>query len=177
MQIHPAVRAMESRAMVASELREHRADPLDAAPARPEPLTALVVNNTMKPEEQNKAIAEACGASFWMVHVGSAPFLEVRWKDKPMGLSAGYAAASREIEPWELLKTPLHGYIPDYLSDLNAMVSALDALPYEKQAIYMHILCFKVMMKSEGVSDYEKHTATAAQRAEAFLRTLNIWTE
>lgn len=63
-----------------------------------------------------------------------------------------------------------NGDLPDYLNDLNAM--------REAEAII-------IKRGARVIRDYEdalqKHVAnivfaTAAQRAEAFLRTLNLWT-
>lgn len=65
--------------------------------------------------------------------------------------------------------------LPDYGGDLNAIAEAVGKLPYEKQSIYMNILTFKVLMKEEGVSDFDRHQASAAQRTEALCRTL--WPE
>lgn len=84
---------------------------------------------------------------------------------------------------WPLLLTPpekpnKEGYledIPDYLNDLNAvheleqwMFQSYETLEgAERLSLYTKLLC-KL-----------KHPlfATAAQRAEAFLKTLNLWEE
>lgn len=69
--------------------------------------------------------------------------------------------------------------IPDYLSDLNAMHEAEKSLTIGAQAQYLNQL--------EEVTGGGKfgtwweclwccHHATAAQRAEAFLRALGLWT-
>ena len=70
-----------------------------------------------------------------------------------------------------LYKTP-RGILrdcPDYLADLNAM--------HEAEKVIMHAdLLFEYGMHISTDHDYEHLLrATAAQRAEAFLRTLGKW--
>jgi len=61
--------------------------------------------------------------------------------------------------------------LPDYLSDLNAMHEAEKILNTNQAADYCELLrpiicgCWRLVH------------ATAAQRAEAFLRTLGLWEE
>ena len=106
----------------------------------------------MKPEQQRIAIAEACG-----------------WKPDKRGL--GW------LSP--------HGYYapePDYLNDLNAMHEAEKVLTEDQLSDYGAFLKGK---DNESVSLYAPEhreiakvaMASAAQRAEAFLRTLNLWIE
>jgi hypothetical protein len=107
----------------------------------------------MTPEQQRIAIAEACG-----------------WEKNTDSMIA-------HCFP-EQMKSPTNGHvkiIPDYLSDLNAMHEAEKVLKYEKLPVYVHILRHEILMKDEGVSDFDLLHATAAQRAEAFLRCLNLW--
>jgi hypothetical protein len=59
--------------------------------------------------------------------------------------------------------------IPDYLNDLNAMHDAEKMI--QKNADHV----FDYMDNLEQVTSFVPHFATAAQRAEAFLRTLNLW--
>ena len=59
--------------------------------------------------------------------------------------------------------------IPDYLNDLNAMHEAEKAL-VEHPGLYWFALA-----KVVGGSLKDVACATASQRAEAFLRTLNLW--
>ena len=107
----------------------------------------------MKPEQQRIAIAEACGWQFIPEYYHG--------KDQP---------------PEFTTVTPdgrhLCGYYPDYLNDLNAMHDAEKTLDYNQMNRYQNIELSRFM-----------HTgttwicsATAAQRAEAFLKTLNLWT-
>jgi hypothetical protein len=58
--------------------------------------------------------------------------------------------------------------IPDYLNDLNAMHEAEKSFPHPSD-FYQFIL-------SEVCGGGNRiYRATAAQRAEAFLKTLNLW--
>jgi hypothetical protein len=105
----------------------------------------------MKTEEQRIAIAEACGwtkISDW----------------KAAGINGQHPT-----EPWTEV-------IPDYLNDLNAMHEAVKTLPQNIKPRYFACLCF-VVRGAISLNGYSKATeATAAQRAEAFLRTIDKWT-
>jgi len=64
---------------------------------------------------------------------------------------------------------------PDYLNDLNAMHEAVKSLPQNLKPRYFAYLC-AVVSGAISLNGYSEATeATAAQRAEAFLRTLNLW--
>ena len=63
------------------------------------------------------------------------------------------------------------GGVPDYLTDLNAMQCAEEALPDEQHSEYRG----KLVEVCDSLAD--ALCATASQRAEAFLRTLNLWDE
>jgi hypothetical protein len=111
----------------------------------------------MTPENQRIKIAEACG---WK-----------RGKDAVIG---------RETWPvWH--KGPfvvsLHTQtMADYLNDLNAMHEAekvldtLDRFPNPRLVYYDHL---REVCHSPNATNC--WSATATQRAEAFLRTLNLW--
>lgn len=128
----------------------------------------------MSPDAQRVAIAEACG---W-VNQGKAkgvPALNYRWANPSQNIGAG------------------SNILPDYLTDLNAMAEAEKMLvttgkwiEYVKQLglIFMRDLNGKGTWELSngggedhlacGMANYVK--ATAAQRAESFLKTLNLWT-
>lgn len=121
----------------------------------------------MKPEAQRIAIAEACG---WVHHpieaVGAqAQIFDGRvWFRHP---NSNTIACPRDL--------------PDYLSDLNAMHEAEKVLVTEKQCSYFAVRLAELVKGFNydpftGVSGYIWH-ATAAQRAEAFLRTIGKWEE
>lgn len=67
--------------------------------------------------------------------------------------------------------------LPNYFGDLNAIHEALKSLPYQEQPRYLQVLTRDVLMKDEGVSDWDKHMAEAPQRCEALLRTIGKWKE
>ena len=61
---------------------------------------------------------------------------------------------------------------PDYLNDLNAMHDAEETLDYNQMNRYQNIeLSRFVHTETTWIC-----SATAAERAEAFLRTLDLWT-
>jgi hypothetical protein len=67
--------------------------------------------------------------------------------------------------------------LPDYLNDLNAMAeaeSALFELNADNFGIYWRKLQQICARSPPGTPIFR---ATAAQRAEAFLRLLNLWTD
>jgi hypothetical protein len=112
----------------------------------------------MSPEAQRIAIAEACGfggefSKRWILEVG------MEGEDK-----FAFAATRNHLDE----------EVPDYLNDLNAMHEAELAVfgnDWDEAlwATYKHALY--------GVIEMNRHVinSTAAQRAEAFLRTLNLW--
>jgi hypothetical protein len=101
----------------------------------------------MTPEQQKIAITKACG---WC------------------------QSRSCHWEGWWYLKKDkrtYRRYPPDYLNDLNAMHEAIMSLTLEEQCNMTEILRKDVIKFTAPTI-----TATADQRAEAFLRTLNLWT-
>ena len=104
----------------------------------------------MKPEQQRIAIAEACG------------FINVRMWSESCIASMG---VSDEGKYWGSLG------VPDYLNDLNAMHEAEKIFDDALYCRYINELC-DVTIKGNN----SMYMATAAQRAEAFLRTINKWT-
>lgn len=74
----------------------------------------------------------------------------------------------------EIVKA-FHG-LPDYLNDLNAMHEAEKVLT-ERQRLFYQVWLMKIQKADyQGGSWYAIHAA-AAQRAEAFLRTIGKWEE
>lgn len=71
--------------------------------------------------------------------------------------------------------------LPDYLNDLNAMHRVVNDLPPEQLSEWGTHLTNVVFKGSAGtdwnLSFARVANATARQRAEAFLRTLNLWEE
>lgn len=112
----------------------------------------------MKPEAQRIAIAEACGWKKCRYVEGLRDVIgepPAKWK--------GYYAPGQEV-----------AWAPDYLGDLNAMHEAEKMLTEIQCAFYRQNL--HEIITDIPASRYVWH-ATAAQRAEAFLRTLNRWTD
>jgi len=106
----------------------------------------------MSPEAQRIAIAEACG------------WTEISdW-------GAGGINGKHPTGPWVEV-------IPDYLNDLNAMHEAEKFIPHSKKESYWDYLyenCQRSVFSSID-DNYKMITATAAQRAEAYLRTIGKW--
>lgn len=106
----------------------------------------------MTPEAQRIAIAEACG---WTLdHKGA-----IR--------ADGYRS--------ELWGKPPHEALPDYLNDLNAMHEAEKVLIDHQCKKYRDVLVAEVIGWSAHENELIAIHATAAQRAEAFLRTIKKW--
>jgi hypothetical protein len=111
----------------------------------------------MNKEKQRIAIAEACG---WKMH------------DHPDCLAKKEGWVSRGWETWVMNPSGLLVFkhdIPDYLHDLNAM--------HEAENVLMQAdLIFEYGMHITTDHHYEHLLrATAAQRAEAFLKTIGKW--
>lgn len=114
----------------------------------------------MTPEAQRLAIAKWCG------------WLDPRTDNTTFEGLPILAAIHPELR---LLQA-----VPDYLNDLNAMHTAEAKLHGREQLERWNDSFYGVGrdagLTSDNVSDWPMH-ATAAQRAEALLRTLNLWTE
>ena len=65
--------------------------------------------------------------------------------------------------------------LPDYLNDLNAMHDAEEMITTDQQVDYVTELGFKYFDPETKV--FRLARATAAERAEAFLKTINKWEE
>lgn len=106
----------------------------------------------MKTEEQNRAIAEACG---WIPeNINQRAKFYVPNGDYHVGNPTIDLNAMHEAEKW------LKGAPKQYHND---------PILHQRWNTYERFLMFECGIC--GIS------ATAAQRAEAFLRTLNLWTE
>ena len=107
----------------------------------------------MTPEQQQIAIAEACG---WNLGYTGKLF----WVTDVHGIRSG----------WSNLRECSVDALPDYLNDLNAMHEA------EKSCIVgQHDMEYREALESLCGQYSVIYHATAAQRAEAFLKTLNLW--
>lgn len=128
----------------------------------------------MNKEQQRIKIAEACG--YKNVHALN------KWKEGG-AMSDGTLVGD--------LGTMSKVYVPDYTSDLNAMHEAEKVLDLDQSYEYGQALAM-IVREPENIAFKEKparkfplngwghfHVAhlTAFQRSEAFLKTLNLWTE
>ena len=127
----------------------------------------------MKPEEQRIAIAEACG---WKHNNGEKPNYGGTYRQAGWTSPNGVFIAST----WE---TKTASGIPDYLNDLNACHEMETVLTREQQKVYEVVLREVVSGKSgfwyvpHACEVFAVAHATAAQRAESFLRTIGKWKE
>lgn len=108
----------------------------------------------MSPEAQRVAIATACG---WE-DIFPIPFLSgIPRFDGQIGVDA---------EP-----------LPNYPSDLNAMHEVEKVLNQVQRVQFYNYLgdVLRTASPVNDVAEFDRIHATAAQRAEAFLRTLNLY--
>jgi len=122
----------------------------------------------MTPEAMRIAIAEACG---WKLsepvigHDGRWRKHAYRGKSVYSLFDSSWAGGPHDvIDDWN--------NAPDYLRDLNAMHEAEKTLPKSQRLSYdakLGALCEE--------TDSFTHHATAAQRCEAFLRTIGKWVD
>jgi len=70
--------------------------------------------------------------------------------------------------------TGLHG---DFFDNLNAMHEAEKSLSLDERSIYWHWLAHITEKGRIATAAWLTTTATAPQRAEAFLRTKGMWRE
>jgi hypothetical protein len=125
----------------------------------------------MNEQEQRIAIAEACG---WTIRRtgGAIPLHQV------------FEPSGKPCCPYATAGDSWRGYLPDYLHDLNAMHEAEKMLKENQhgdfEAFIMQVCCPD---QGEAEGEFELDSfwptlhATAAQRAEAFLRTIGKWTD
>ena len=127
----------------------------------------------MTPEAQRIAIAEACG---WQ---------SPHHPENVAGM-VGWWAQARGI--WWVTpegKRVMIRFLPDYLNDLNAMHEAESTKDFHHDQRWIEALV-EVGLRATALRlektdgwDWALVCArsTASQRAEAFLRTLNLWTD
>ena len=130
----------------------------------------------MTQQEQRSAIAQACGwslrtvANYWDCGIyrpdGSRSL--VTYSDGDQDHNRTWADCVRDK------------HFPDYLNDLNEMHEAENNLEKMNKAEFAVQLCRvagKDWPNGIGGGSFIHIHATAAQRAEAFLKTLNLWTK
>lgn len=115
----------------------------------------------MNADEQRKAIAAAVG----ITNIRPDP---CGWGGGPDVQYVG--ESTKPFVGWLCCHTKIprfSGRLPKYTEDLNAMHEAEATLTPEKQNVYEANL--------DAVTRHFAYRATAEQRAEAFLKTLNLW--
>ena len=113
----------------------------------------------MKPEAQRVAIAKACG---WVEIVDGQYHAWV----SPHG-------GEHQVAFGRYTRLDKTDILPDYLSDLNAMHEAEKTLTDDQQWDWQNHIVSVLPQRPQFKSlMFYVATATAAQRAEAFLRTL-----
>lgn len=105
----------------------------------------------MSPEAQRVAIAEACG-----------------WTLDKKAIANGFPRRAA----WRKAGTLGVSELPDYINDLNAMHEAAMWLKKTNTSKYA-----KCLFQLRKLAHPESEDATAPQRAEAFLKTLNLWSD
>jgi len=127
--------------------------------------------NNMNPNKQRISIAEACGWVF--MDGGNFSGIDYKSVKPPHGLTCTMSHSAA------ILSTP------DYLNDLNAMHEAEKAKEMAFDSDYAYWLAH-VAVRDRGLNEDKLDvgdgyqialTSTAAQRAEAFLRTIGKWEE
>jgi hypothetical protein len=131
----------------------------------------------MTPKAQRIAIAEACGAT---------------WASVPPKPDNGFSSEYHPkrlltFNPDDLRILPLADprnhdsiLVPDYLNDLNAMHEVVSIFDYDQADEFDDHLC-DICKRANDLADnptpwrFAVTNATAAQRAEAFLKTLCLW--
>jgi len=111
----------------------------------------------MTPEQQRIAIAEVCGFVKDLNCVANET--DVFWRN-PAG------------------QIFFRGELPNYLSDLNAMREAEHILFSSTEPLWDAFVehLYNLGYRGSSAAKYAIH-ATSSQRAEAFLRTLNLWVD
>lgn len=135
----------------------------------------------MSPEQQRIAIAEVCGWTWELV-----PSNEER-EDARLGRGAYTGMAGYPESKWWKDPSGKFGTPPDYINDLNAMHETEKTLSNKEfrdignfteteRSKYCSIL-EHVVTSAPKWSVFECYNATAAQRAEAFLKIKGKWKE
>jgi len=115
-------------------------------------MNEIKTHDTMSPEAQRIKIAEACG---WVMRKNVSDWLA------PDGMV---------YQNWGGFTS-----CPDYLNDLNACHEFEKTLTDPLRKKYQSVLIAEVIGWSAFDNERISIHATAAQRCEAFLRTLDLW--
>ena len=119
----------------------------------------------MTSEQQTIKIAEACG---WK---------NVHWYED----NAGPPILCGDPPPTHKKRHRYDTTVPDYLIDLNVMREAEFILTHSQEMSYLShlrsILCYPSTGRISRHMACSLYHASAAQKAEAFLKTLGLWKE
>lgn len=125
----------------------------------------------MTPEKQRIAIAEARGWTF--LHRESELDPDV----SRTSYLAGRSPIDKRNAPYvDMYKEE----VPDYLSDRNAIISAIKTLPAKDHQRFIQILTLdvlKIYPLARDVFCFAILTAEISQLCETFLRTIGKWEE
>ncbi len=148
----------------------------------------------MTHDEQQKAIAELVAPKLFVIRkpkhdpfgyyrenaAGYTSSVSEAWKvTEEIGRKYQmYSDAAKGSEAWRdrVILEPVPA--PDYTSDLNAMHEAEKTLSTDEQ-IEMYLENLTDVSGGDtpkGKASFTAYFATASQRAEAFMRTLGLWT-
>ena len=117
----------------------------------------------MKPEEQRIAIAEACG---WTeITFTGTSYQGIRPQSAKRYCNWNRPAPSPNVDD-----TREWHWLPDYTNSLDAMNEAVETLRYTPEWFD-----FQRLLMIECGPWMNCIQASAAQRAEAFLKTLSLW--
>lgn len=144
----------------------------------------------MSPEAQRIAIAEACGWKWYRLCMDTGPRPPLRCLVHP-DLSPMFVAQLKPAQQGDrncgIRSLISYGQIPDYLADLNAINEAEQSLlneqrrEYARTLVRVHPLHYDPTAPGPMCHDggamnlFLIASMTAAQRAEAFLRTIGKW--
>lgn len=114
-----------------------------------------MTNTSMNPKKQIIAIAKTCGWDYHNRHPIHGKQSIKSWYYRDSDITVSHESS-----------------LPDYLNDLNAMHKAEGMLQH--YGYYCDQLAIVMKVNRGAISLI---SATAAQRAEAFLKALNLWKE
>lgn len=125
----------------------------------------------MNPERQRVAIAEACGFEHW--DAGGTGVVYLR---RPTAAQREYWLSCGDKVTEKRVTQALTDEVPDYLNDLNAMHEVEKVLDDGIQdAGSLRYKYADQIYRVTVPNNQQPFRATAPQRAEAFLRTIEKW--
>jgi hypothetical protein len=123
----------------------------------------------MDKKEQKIAIAIACGFRWYV----SGKDFYVLYRGQPANCMFRPTTRPKKVKDRDIRE------VPDYLNSLDAMHEAEKTLSRVDYWNYTGILLPEIVLRDNNKQWGERYSyvcATAAQRAEAFLKILKLWT-